>query len=77
MILDWLPGQGGFYHEDITRPLGTEYIALLGEENPGVKATENLFDDFLSTSSGGERGAAALDSIAEFEQMVGEESRVF
>ena len=58
--------------EDITRPvLGAEYTALLGEENPGVKATENLFDDFLSTSSGGESGAAALDSIAEFEQMVG------
>jgi len=59
--------------EDITRPvLGAEYTALLGEENPGVKATENLFDDFLSTSSGGESGAAALDSIAEFEQMVGD-----
>ena len=57
--------------EDITRPLGAEQTALLGEENPGVKATENLFDDFLSTSSGGESGAAALDSIAEFEQMVG------
>ena len=57
--------------EDITRPLGAEQTALLGEENPGVKATENLFEDFLSTSSGGESGAAALDSIAEFEQMVG------
>ena len=57
--------------EDITRPLGAEQTTLLGEENPGVKATEDLFDDFLSTSSGGESGAAALDSIAEFEQMVG------
>ena len=35
------------------------------EENPGVKATENLFDDFLSTSSGGGSGVAALDNIAE------------
>ena len=36
-----------------------------------VKATENLFEDFLSTLSGGESGASALDSIAELEQMVG------
>ena len=35
-----------------------------------VKATENLFEDFLSTLSGGESGASALDSIAELEQMV-------
>jgi len=62
--------------EDITRPLGAEQTALLGEENPGVKATENLFEDFLSTSSGGESGAAALDSIAEFEQMVGDHVEV-
>jgi len=62
--------------EDITRPLGADQTALLGEENPGVKATENLFDDFLSTSSGGESGAAALDSIAEFEQMVGDHVEV-
>ena len=56
--------------EDITRALGPDETALLGEENPGVNATENLFDDFLNTCSGGESGAAALDSIAEFEQMV-------
>ena len=60
--------------EDIKSPLAAEHTALLGEENPGVRATENLFDGFLSTSSGGESGAAALDSIAEFEQMVGEEN---
>lgn len=56
--------------EDITRPLGPDQTAFLGEENPGVRATEALFDEFLSTCSSGESGAAALDSIAEFEQMV-------
>ena len=55
---------------DVTRPLAADQTALLGEENPGVKATENLFDDFLTTCSGGAGGSAALDSIAEFEQMV-------
>merc|ERR1719219_11051 len=67
--------------DDVTRPFNfhdnnqTANItaaAFLEEENPGVKATENLFDDFLSTSSGGGSGVAALDSIAEFEQMVGD-----
>jgi len=62
--------------EDITRPLGADQTAFLGEENPGVKATENLYDDFLSTSSGGDSGTAALDSIAEFEQMVGDHVEV-
>ena len=56
--------------EDVTRPLGPDQTALLGEENPGVKATEILFDDFLTTSSCSVSGAAALDSVAEFEQMV-------
>ena len=56
--------------EDITRPLGPDQTAFLGEENPGVRATEALFDEFLSTCSSSESGAAALDSIAEFEQMV-------
>ena len=56
--------------DDITRPLGPDQTAFLGEENPGVTATETLFDEFLSTSSSGNSGAAALDSIAEFEQMV-------
>ena len=56
--------------EDVTRPLGADQTAFLGEENPGVKATESLFDEFLTTSSTSESGAAALDSIAEFEQMV-------
>jgi len=55
---------------DVTRPLETS--AMLGEENPGVAATENLFQDFLSTVSSGDSGAAALDSIAELEQMVGD-----
>ena len=41
-----------------------------------MKATENLFDDFLSTCSGGAGGSAALDSIAEFEQMVGDHVEV-
>jgi hypothetical protein len=50
---------------------------MLGEENPGVAATENLFQDFLSTVSSGDSGAAALDSIAELEQMVGAESFLF
>ena len=56
--------------EDVTRPLGPDQTALLGEENPGVKGTEILFDDFLTTSSSSVSGAAALDSVAEFEQMV-------
>ena len=56
--------------EDVTRPLGPDQTALLGEENPGVKGTEVLFDDFLTTSSSSVSGAAALDSVAEFEQMV-------
>ena len=56
--------------EDVTRPLGPDQTALLGEENPGVKGTEVLFDDFLATSSSSVSGAAALDSVAEFEQMV-------
>ena len=56
--------------EDVTRPLGPDQTALLGEENPGVRATEILFDDFLTTSSSSVSGAAALDSVAEFEQMV-------
>ena len=56
--------------EDVTRPLGPDQTALLGEENPGVKGTEILFDDFLTTSSSSVGGAAALDSVAEFEQMV-------
>ena len=56
--------------EDVTRPLGPDQTAFLGEENPGVRATEALFDEFLTTSSSSESGAAALDSIAEFEQMV-------
>jgi len=56
--------------EDVTRPLGPDQTALLGEENPGVKATEILFDDFLTTSSSSVSGAAALDCVAEFEQMV-------
>lgn len=65
--------------DDVTRPFNyhdnnqTANItnaAFLEEENPGVKATENLFDDFLSTSSGGGSGVAALDNVAEFEQMV-------
>ena len=56
--------------EDVTRPLGPDQTALLGEENPGVKGTEVLFDDFLTTSSSSVSGATALDSVAEFEQMV-------
>ena len=56
--------------DDVTRPLGPDQTALLGEENPGVKGTEILFDDFLTTSSSSVSGAAALDSVAEFEQMV-------
>lgn len=56
--------------DDVTRPLGPDQTALLGEENPGVRATEILFDDFLTTSSCSVSGAAALDSVAEFEQMV-------
>ena len=57
---------------DVTRPVReAEQSLLAGEENPGVRATENLFEDFLATLSGGEGGAAALDSIAELEQMVG------
>ena len=35
-----------------------------------MKATEALFEEFLTTCSSSESGAAALDSIAEFEQMV-------
>ena len=57
--------------EDVTRPLGPDQTAFLGEENPGVRATETLFDEFLATCSSSDSGAAALDSIAEFEQMVG------
>ena len=45
-------------------------MTITGEENPGVKATEALFEEFLTTCSSSESGAAALDSIAEFEQMV-------
>ena len=56
--------------DDVTRPLGPDQTMFLGEENPGVKATEALFDEFLTTCSSSESGAAALDSIAEFEQMV-------
>ena len=56
--------------EDVTRPLGPDQTAFLGEENPGVRATETLFDEFLATCSSSDSGAAALDSIAEFEQMV-------
>jgi hypothetical protein len=57
---------------DVTSaPLVAEQTMALGEENPGVRATENLFEDFLSTLSGGDSGASALDSIAELEQMVG------
>ena len=63
-------GDTTMMREDITRPLGPDQTAFLGEENPGVTATETLFDEFLSTSSSGNSGAAALDSIAEFEQMV-------
>jgi len=42
------------------------------EENPGVRATEALFTEFLTTmSAAGGRGVeSALDSIAEFEQSV-------
>jgi len=39
------------------------------EENPGVKGTENLFDEFMATSSVEGQG---LDNIAEFEQLVGD-----
>jgi len=59
--------------DDVTRPLGPDQTAFLGEENPGVKATEALFEEFLTTCSSSESGAAALDSIAEFEQMVGDQ----
>ena len=48
---------------DVTRPLAADQTALLGEENPGVKATENLFDDFLSTCSGGRVPLFALKPI--------------
>ena len=47
---------------------GSLHPTLL-EENPGVKGTENLLDDFMSVSSSGDQG---LDTIAEFEQMVGD-----
>ena len=35
---------------------------------------EDFVQDFLSTVSSGDSGAAALDSIAELEQMVGVKS---
>ena len=54
--------------------------AALLEENPGVRATEALFDEFLTTvsaaaasSAGGGSVEASLDSIAEFEQMVADQ----
>ena len=62
--------------EDVTRPLGADQTAFLGEENPGVRATETLFDEFLATCSSSDSGAAALDSIAEFEQMVGSSTHI-
>ena len=55
---------------EVTMPFSLEQSVMLGEESPGVAATENLFEDFLSTLSGGAGGASALDSIAELEQMV-------
>lgn len=71
---------------DVTRPINqsllmnTSTIGGLQEENPGVRGTEALFDEFLTTmsaaaanSAGGGSVEAALDSIAEFEQMVADQ----
>ena len=58
---------------DVTRlNLSNATAAGLLEENPGVRATEALFSEFLTTvSAAGGRGVeSALDSIAEFEQTV-------
>jgi len=62
---------------DVTRPanFGHEMLSMtlnsaLHEENPGVKGTENLFDEFLAVSS--TAANQGLDTIAEFEQMVGD-----
>ena len=68
---------------DITRALNrsltTSNIMAAGgllEENPGVAATETLFDEFLTTVSAASAASASgsvescLDSIAEFEQTV-------
>jgi len=57
---------------ELTRPLGADVTAWLGEEAPGVAHTQELFTDFLATVSSAESGAAALDIIAEFEQVVGD-----
>jgi len=61
---------------DITRMGGngtianmSQYVDGVLEENPGVRSTESLFDEFqASISSEGE----GLDNIAEFEQLVGD-----
>jgi hypothetical protein len=58
---------------DVTRlNLSNATAAGLLEENPGVRATEALFSEFLTTvSAAGGRGVeSSLDSIAEFEQTV-------
>jgi len=62
-----LLGKASYKPLDIS--LNNSINSALMEENPGVKGTENLFNEFLLIVS---TGAAGLDKIAEFEQLVGD-----
>jgi hypothetical protein len=69
---------GDVTHFNKSLTLSNPGVGLL-DENPGVRATETLFDEFLTTisaaatSAGGGGVESSLDSIAEFEQMVADQ----